>query len=901
MQACTDHVYSHPVDCLRFDCAVTRPQLARVALGVATSVLVIGLVAAAWKFTPLQAVAIGSLCVFASTITIGVTRKGRLDDAHEHKHNDDDLLKAGALQRAIFNSANFSSIATDAKGVIQIFNVGAERMLGYLAGEVVDKVTPADISDSQELIARATTLTIEFATPIAPGFEALVFKAARGIEDIYELTYVRKDGSRLSAVVSVTALRDVHEEIIGYLLIGTDNTARLQVEADQKLLDQRLRDQQFYTRSLIESNVDALMATDPTGVISDVNKQMEALTGNTRDELIGAPFKRFFTDSARAEAGIKQVLRDHKVSNYELTARAHDGTLTVVSCNATTFHNRDRVLQGVIVAARDVTAVKHFELQLHQKNHELEIASRMKSEFLANMSHELRTPLNAIIGFSEVLRDGLAGAMPNEQHNFVADIHNAGTHLLSLINDILDLSKIEAGKMTLDTEPAALASLFANSFSIIREKAAQRQLTLVLENADQTSIVHVDVRKIKQIVYNLLSNAVKFTTSGTVTMRAQRVNRAAVGELVGPTPGRSLPLAASDATEFLQISVEDTGIGISPAGMASLFKPFSQIDSSLAREFDGTGLGLAMVKLLAELHGGTVAVQSTVGHGSTFTVWVPVGTAAAPAEPVVADAAPPIVARVGLPLALVIDADPTAAELIRVQLEAEGFDVLNATTADMALDIIEHRSLSLITLDLILPYTDGWALLRHIKTHAHGTLVPIFVISIIDNRRKGLTLGASAVLRKPLTRPDLQDALRRVGLLAPTILPTLDVLVVDDDPTALALLTLQLRHLNMRVSQASSGRQAIDMTRSQMPGLLVLDLMMPVVSGFDVVATLAADPATTHVPILIVTAKSITMADRLRLDGHVSSVLEKGSFSAATFAFEVKRALQPGPLATLRN
>src|SRR3954463_16729869 len=218
------------------------------------------------------------------------------------------LLTAGALQRAIFNSSNFSSIATDSKGVIQIFNVGAERMLGYMAAEVTNKITPADISDPQEVIARAKALSIELGTPITPGFEALVFKASRGIEDIYELTYTRKDGSRFPAVVSVTALRDAQGGIIGYLLIGTDNTARKQVEAERMLLDQRVRDQQFYTRSLIESNIDALITTDPRGIITDVNKQMEALTGCTRDELIGAPFKGYFTDPERAEAGIKLVL-----------------------------------------------------------------------------------------------------------------------------------------------------------------------------------------------------------------------------------------------------------------------------------------------------------------------------------------------------------------------------------------------------------------------------------------------------------------------------------------------------------------------------------------------------------------------------------------------------------------
>ena len=405
-------------------------------------------------------------------------------DNTARKQAEEALLEAGALQNAIFNSANFSSIATDEKGVIQLFNVGAERMLGYTAAEVLDKITPADISDPQEVIARAEALSLELATTITPGFEALVFKASRGIEDIYELTYIRKDGSRFPAIVSVTALRDDQDAIIGYLLIGTDNTARKQVEAEQKKLDQRLRDQQFYTRSLIESNIDALMTTDPSGIITDVNKQMEALTGCTRDELIGAPFKNYFTDPERAEAGIKLVLSEKKVTNYELTARARDGKKTVVSYNATTFYDRDRTLQGVFAAARDVTERKRLDQALQEKNVELESAkfaaekaNLAKSDFLSSMSHELRTPLNAILGFAQLMESDSPPPTPSQKES-IAQILHAGWYLLKLINEILDLAVIESGKLSLSREPVSLDEVMLECQAMIEPQAQKRGIKM---------------------------------------------------------------------------------------------------------------------------------------------------------------------------------------------------------------------------------------------------------------------------------------------------------------------------------------------------------------------------------------------------------------------------------------
>ncbi|MDP8984198.1 MAG: PAS domain S-box protein [Pseudomonadota bacterium] len=825
----------------------------------------------------------------AQNIIIGYLLIGT--DNTARKRAEEAQLKAGALQNAIFNSANFSSIATDAKGVIQIFNVGAERMLGYTAAEVIDKITPANISDPLEVIARARALSVELTTTISPGFEALVFKASRGIEDIYELTYIRKDGSRFPAVVSVTALRDAQNTIIGYLLIGTDNTARRQVEEERTKLDQRLRDQHFYTRSLIESNIDALITTDPRGIITDVNKQTEALTGCTRDELIGAPFKNHFTDSDRAEAAINRVLNEGKVTNYELTARTRDGQLTVVSYNATTFHDRDRRLQGVVAAARDVTELKRFEHTLQRKNIELKEASRMKSEFLANMSHELRTPLNSIIGFSEILKDGLMGDLSAQQLGCIGNIFSSGNHLLSLINDILDLSKIEAGKMVLDLEPVNLSLLFANSLCVVAEMAAARGIRLENKVVEDLGVFQADTRKVNQILYNLLSNAVKFSEQGGYVILGSRiVPRAAVGQLSGLRVGRTFPLAESEFSQFLEIRLTDDGIGISPEGLERLFKPFSQIDGGLSRKFEGTGLGLAMVKLLAELHGGTVAVESTVGEGSCFTAWLPLRRTD---DTITRKAlrSPRLDFVEGTRTALVVEDDCKAAELIRVQLETEGFKVLHAASAEEAMRLAMRQPLSLITLDIMMPSMDGWECLACLKQVPDLQRIPVLIISIAADPDRGFALGAAAVMQKPITRQELYESLADLGLFPRSQGLTLKVLVVDDDPNAVALMAVRVAELGSTVLRAGGGREAIEIARRELPDVIILDLMMPEVNGFDVVAALNDKPHTARIPILIVSAKQITAEDRATLTQYVTAIMEKTEFDSERFSAEIRRAM----------
>jgi PAS domain S-box-containing protein len=699
--------------------------------------------------TSLPAVATLSANMAASFSALKLPLKGRtlLDTAEGSVEllRQEALLKTGALQDAIFKSAHFACIATDEKGVIQIFNVGAERMLGYAACDVVNLITPADISDPAELIARAATLSTEFGMSITPGFEALVFKATRGIEDIYDLTQIRKDGSCFSALVSVTGLRDAHNAVIGYLLISTDNTARKQVEAEQRKLDQELRDQQFYTRSLIESNIDALMTTDPAGIITDLNKQMEALTGCTRDELIGAPFKGCFTDPVRAEAAIKRVLVEKKVTDYELTARAPDGRETVVSYNATTFHDRQRNLKGVFAAARDVTEQKRLHQALQETNAELqhakfvaEKANLAKSDFLSSMSHELRSPLNAILGFAQLLD---AGEPPPSavQKSSVGQILHAGWYLLELINEILDLSVVESGKLSLSPEPVSITEVMLECREMMQPQADARNITLAFPALSAPTYVRADRTRLKQVLVNLLSNGIKYNNdhgSVSVTVSARPKN-------------------------FIRIHVIDTGPGLSAQKIAQLFQPFNRLGQE-GGAVEGTGIGLVMSKRLVELMGGTVGVESRTGNGSEF--WFDLA----------ADYAPPPVApgtglgrnEICLPAAesavrtvLYVEDNPANLALVE-QIVARRPDLrlLTATNGMDGVALAQKEWPDVILMDINLPGMSGTEALRTLKSDPLTFGIPVLALSA-NAMPRDIKNGLEAGFVRYLTKPIKIDAL----------------------------------------------------------------------------------------------------------------------------------------------
>ncbi len=669
-----------------------------------------------------------------------------------HAQTEEILLQAGALQSAIFNSANFSSIATDARGVIQIFNVGAERMLGYTAAEVLNKITPADISDPQELIARAEALSEELSTEITPGFEALVFKASRGIEDIYELTYIRKDGSRFPAVVSITALRDAQNTIIGYLLIGTDNTARKQVEEEQKASDQRLRDQQFYTRSLIESNIDALMTTDPAGIITDVNKQMEALTGCTRDELIGAPFKDYFTDPDRAEAGIKRVLREKSVTDYELTARARNGRKTVVSYNATTFYDRSRTLKGVFAAARDVTERKRVEAELQSAKADAESASRTKSEFLASMSHEIRTPMNSIMGIADLLAKT---PLTPEQAKYVQIFRRAGDNLLNLINDILDLSKVEASQLELERTGFSLIDHLEKVIEMVAARAQEKGLTLICDIAPGVAVDLIgDPTRLQQVLLNLVGNAIKFTETGQVSLR------------VTGHEDSSLPAA-------LRFTVSDSGIGIPAEKLDRIFERFTQADSSTTGRFGGSGLGLTISRRLVELMGGRIWVESVEGAGSVFAFMAPFEIWAEADKSVVApkgtNPEPPLA-----PLRILLAEDsPDNCMITLAYLEETPYLIDIAETGAIACDMFAAGLYDLVLMDRQMPVMDGLTATRCIRAweqenaRSATPIIALTASALKGDREKCLAAGCTAFLTKPIRQDVLLRAIRDRSLPAP--------------------------------------------------------------------------------------------------------------------------------------
>jgi signal transduction histidine kinase/CheY-like chemotaxis protein len=505
--------------------------------------------------------------------------------------------------------------------------------------------------------------------------------------------------------------------------------------------------------------------------------------------------------------------------------------------------------------------------ELAEANLRAQEANRAKSQFLANMSHELRTPLNSIIGFSEILVERLDGKIEPRLAKFQQNILGSGKHLLALINDILDLSKIEAGKMELVFEPLSLGDLVRGVESVMHSIAAQRSIRLVTELPADLPPLVADAPRIKQTLYNLVSNAVKFSPEGSaVTIRA-RALRAAESPL-------GLPSA--------ELEVEDRGIGIRREDQSLIFDEFRQVDGRTTRNMGGTGLGLALVKRFVELHGGAVTVESEVGRGSTFRVVLPLDASAA--EPRRADGEPlsfgfelqraaDALAEAGGPLVLVAEDDGDFYASLAGDLRAAGYRVRRAARGDEALEMVGVERPAAIVLDLVLPVRDGWEVLKQLKASPDTAEIPVLIVSVVPDHELGLALGADDYFLKPLDRRRFLDRLR--GLASPAGARRPLALVIDDDPLVHDYLGLELESAGYEVVAAANGRAGIELAVARRPDVVVLDLVMEGIDGFRVGAELQADPRTARIPIVVFTSKDLGADERRDLARRMSAVLSK--------------------------
>jgi GAF domain-containing protein/CheY-like chemotaxis protein len=514
-------------------------------------------------------------------------------------------------------------------------------------------------------------------------------------------------------------------------------------------------------------------------------------------------------------------------------------------------------------AAQSALAIQNARLfrEIEDKSRQLEVADRHKSEFLANMSHELRTPLNAIIGYSEMLQEDAADLGAEQFTDDLKKINAAGRHLLELINAVLDLSKIEAGKMELYLESFDVATLIRDIAAVIQPLAAKNANRLEVRCPDTTGTMRADLTKVRQALFNLLSNACKFTERGTISLAVAR--------------------EARDGQDWMVFSVSDTGIGMTPEQIARLFEAFSQADAATTRRFGGTGLGLALSRRLCRMMGGDVTVESEADRGSTFTIRLP-AEVAEPVEAAAAALAAPV-AHVAAPAGtvLVIDDEAAVRDLMQRFLTKEGFRVATALGGEEGLRLARELRPDAITLDVMMPGVDGWAVLSALKADPDIADIPVVMLTIVDDKNLGYALGASDYLTKPIDRERLVAVLKQYQRDRP-------VLVVDDDAALRQLLRRTLEPEGYAVVEAENGRAALERLRGLSPSVILLDLMMPEMDGFEFVAEFRRHEAWRAIPIVVITARDLSRDDRERLNGYVQKILQKGAHGRDQLLAEVR-------------
>lgn len=630
-----------------------------------------------------------------------------------------------------------------------------------------------------------------------------------------------------------------------------------------------LRRQKEYSEALVLNSPVALVTMDVDRKVLSWNPAAEKLFGYTRDEAVGREVYELISTTPEMQDEDANFMQRIDREGYvgAVTRRSRkDGTLVDVDLRSVPVTVGEEQATTYLAMYHDIT-------ELQRSRQQAEAANRSKSTFLANMSHELRTPLNAIIGYSEMLHEE---AEDLGQDDFIPDlekINSAGKHLLGLINAVLDLSKIEAGKMDLYLETFDVAGMVEDTAAVVHPLVVKNNNELQIRRPETLGPMRADLTKVRQAVFNLLSNACKFTEGGTISLDVAR------------EPGEG-------GEDRIAFAVSDTGIGMTQEQLGKLFEEFSQADASTTRNYGGTGLGLALSRRLCRMMGGDITVQSEPGKGSTFTIDLP-AEVRDPAEELVQTIVPqPRVLEEeeiaetaeGANTVLVIDDDATVRDLMERFLGKEGFRVVSAGGGEEGLRLAEELRPDVITLDAMMPGMDGWSVLSHLKANPDVSGIPVVMLTMVDDKSLGYALGAAEYLTKPIERQRLVSILEKYrNEHSPC-----EVLIVDDEPVNRNALRRMLEKEGFGVAEAENGRAALEHVARNRPSAILLDLIMPEMDGFEFVAELRGREEWRDIPVIVVTSKDITRQDRLRLDGYVAQVVQKDEHGRDTLLTEVR-------------